>query len=181
MCRRLFAGWEWCYAPFRRTGDIVGRAELWEYTPARLFSKDRTKARDAYLADREGAFAQGDARSNLAMMFYIPSQVWCEEQLARERYTDALVTDPKVKTHFSTPWVTGHDNEVLVFPYGTSFEEQSRKDLAEVARDLRLGGFAFDTAAAWRATRAPLCLASKAAPGTRSWVCTARRTWPSPG
>lgn len=146
LCRRLFAGWEWCYAPFRRTGDIVGRPEFWDYTPARPLNGDRAGTREEYLARREKAFATGDAQANVAMLFYIPSQVWCEETLAQERYPDALVSDPAVKTYFTTPWVTGHDNERLVFPYGTSFGEQSRKDLAELAGALRLSGFAFDTA-----------------------------------
>lgn len=146
ICRRLYAGWDWCYAPFRRTGDIVGREELWDYTPVRPFGTRPSQPRTTYLDWRRQAFTDGEERCRVAMMFYIPAQVWCEEQLARERYPDALVTDPRAKTYFSTPWVTGHDNELLVFPYGTSFGEQTRKDLADVAAELRLSGFAFDTA-----------------------------------
>jgi hypothetical protein len=146
ICRRLFAGWEWCSASFRRSGDIVGRPELWEYTPARPFSKDQGKTRDDTLRERAAAFAAGDANGATAMVFCLASQVWCEEQLARERYADALVTDPEAQTYLSTPWVTGHDNELRVLPYGTSFAEQSRKDLAELAATLPLSGFAFDRA-----------------------------------
>jgi len=80
------------------------------------------------------------------MMFYICSQIWCEEKLAREHYSDALTTDPSAKVYFDTPWCTGHDNELRVFPLGTSFEKVSREDIAQVARELDLAGFAFDTA-----------------------------------
>lgn len=146
ICRRLYAGWDWCYAPFRRTGDIVGRPEFWDYTPVRPFGSRPQQARETYQEWRRQAFADGEERCGVGMMFYIPAQVWCEEQLARERYADALVTDPQAKTYFSTPWVTGHDNELLVYPYGTSFGEQTRKDLTEVAAELHLSGFAFDTA-----------------------------------
>ncbi|MBM4049777.1 MAG: hypothetical protein FJ279_32170, partial [Planctomycetes bacterium] len=50
MCRRMRAGWEWCYAPFRRTGDWYGRADRWDYQPVRAMSKDRAMPREAYLA-----------------------------------------------------------------------------------------------------------------------------------
>jgi hypothetical protein len=146
ICRRLYGGWEWCYAPFRRTGDIVGRAELWDYEPARPFGKTRGMPRNEYLQWRRKAFEAGDEDANVAMMFYIPAQIWCEETLARERYADALTTDPKQRTYFDTPWVTGHDNELRVFPYGTSFEEQSHRDMRLVAESLPVSGFAFDTA-----------------------------------
>ncbi|NCO91405.1 MAG: hypothetical protein GW880_08795 [Armatimonadetes bacterium] len=146
VCRRLFGGWEWCYAPFRRTGDIACRADLWDYEPARPFGNPRGKSRDEYLAWRRQSFTAGETHCDTAMMFYIPAQVWCEERLARERYADALVTDRRVKTYFDTPWCTGHDNELMVFPYGTTFEAQSHRDLRQVAAELDLSGFAFDTA-----------------------------------
>lgn len=146
VTRRLYGGWEWCYAPFRRTGDIACRPEFWDYQPARPFDRTRALPRDQYLAWREKGFADGNDRCDVAMMFYIPSQIWCEERLAREHYADSLTTDPRVTTYFDTPWCTGHDNELRVFPYETSFGEQSRKDIAQVASDLKLSGFAFDTA-----------------------------------
>ncbi len=146
IARRLFGGWDWCYAPFRRTGDIVGRAELWDYTPVRPFGRPRDLPREQYLEWRQKTVAEGEGRCDVAMMFYIPSQIWCEETLAKERYADALTTDPKAKTYFDTPWVTGHDNELRVFPLGTSFGEQSRRDMAQLVDELAISGFAFDTA-----------------------------------
>ncbi len=145
VCRRLHGGWDWCYAPFRRTGDIVGREELWDYEPARPFSKDRGQSRQAFHQWRRDKFAAGRT-TNVAMMFYVPSQVWCEDRLATERYSDALVEDPDMKTMYLTPWVTGHDNERLMFPYKTSFAEQSHADMGAVLAELNMQGFAFDTA-----------------------------------
>ncbi len=145
ICRRLRAGWDWCYAPFRRTGDIYGREELWDYEPARPIRYERDQSRKDFHQWRREQFDKS-VRTNVAMMFYVPSQVWCEDKLALERYSDALVTDPDVKTVFLTPWVTGHDNERLMFPYKTSFAEQSHTDMAAVVEELDMQGFAFDTA-----------------------------------
>lgn len=145
QCRRNFAGWDWCYAPFKRSGDIVGRPELWDYTPARPFGKGMPlDDRDKFHQWRQERFARGE-RGDIAMLFYVPAQVWCEERLAKERYPDALTEDPLTKNYWNTPWVTGHDNDIRVFPWWTSFGQQSMKDVADVARELDLSGFAFDT------------------------------------
>jgi hypothetical protein len=146
ICRRLGAGWDWCYAPFRRTGDIVGRPELWNYKPARPFSKRRALPIDEFHDWRRKAFRNGAEKCDVLMAFYVPSQIWCEERLANERYPDALTLDPDTRIRFDTPWVTGNDNEVRVFPFRTSWGEQSRKDMRAIARELNLRAFAFDTA-----------------------------------
>jgi len=80
------------------------------------------------------------------MTCYIPSQIWCEEQLARQHYADALILDSRTKTYFETPWVTGPDNEMRVFPYKTSFGRQSLIDMAAMVRENNIQGFAFDVA-----------------------------------
>lgn len=146
LCRRNYAGWDWCYAPFKRSGDIVGRPELWDYTPARPFAKGGMPFddREKFHQWRRERFAQGE-RGDIAMLFYVPAQVWCEECLAKELYPDALTEDPLTKNYWNTPWVTGHDNDIRVFPWWTSFGRQSMKDLAEVVQELDLSGFAFDT------------------------------------
>jgi len=148
LCRRSFAAWDWCYAPFKRTGDIVGRPELWEYDmPA---GREGTKQRmhlddiDAFHQWRRDVFAAGE-RGGVAMLFYVPAMIWCEEALARERYADALTNDPKQRFRIER-WVTGWDTDLRVLPWHTSYGEQSRRDLAEVAAELDLTGFAFDTA-----------------------------------
>ena len=145
MCRRLCVGWDWCYAPFKRTGDIYGRPEFWAYAPARPHGKDRLVSIEEYHALRRAKFDHGKA-CGVAMACYIPAQIWCEEQLAREHYNDALIADPHAKTYFDTPWVTGPDNECRMFPYKTSFGEQSLVDMAGLVRENNIQAFGFDTA-----------------------------------
>ena len=145
MCRRFRVGWDWCYAPFKRTGDIYGRPEFWEYAPERLHGKDRLVSIEEYHARRRAKFDHGKA-CDVAMACYIPAQIWCEEQLAHEYYSDALISDPNAKTYFDTPWVTGPDNECRMFPYKTSFGEQSLVDMADLLRENNIQGFGFDTA-----------------------------------
>ena len=145
LCRRMKVGWEWCYAPFKRTGDILGRQEYWDYTPAREHDDRRQLPLAAYQDSRRKRFANGQL-CDVAMMCYIPSQIWCEEQLARDQYSDSLITDSRVKTYFDTPWVTGPDNELRVFPYKTRFGEQSLRDMTDLVAENNIQGFAFDTA-----------------------------------
>ncbi|MBM3888341.1 MAG: hypothetical protein FJ388_04365, partial [Verrucomicrobia bacterium] len=150
MCRRFFGDWEWCYAPFRRTGDWVGREELWDYQPARPFAKERAVPREEFLAKRAEQFERGK-RCNVAMLFYLPANIWCEIQLAKERYKDAIVlredasgTPQPMESH--RPWVTGHDDELIVFPWATSFADACMRDMRQLAAELDIAGFAFDTA-----------------------------------
>lgn len=145
MCRRMGVGWEWCYAPFKRTGDILGRPEFWDYEPVRPFSADRKVPLEDYQRKRQARFEVGKA-CDVAMMCYIPAQIWCEERLARERYADSLITDARVTTYFDKPWVTGHDNELRVFPLNTSFERQSHLDMEALVAQNNIQGFAFDVA-----------------------------------
>ncbi|MBC7288049.1 MAG: hypothetical protein H5T86_08430, partial [Armatimonadetes bacterium] len=59
LARRLQVGWEWCYAPFRRTGDIFGRPEFWDYSPARPMAAWRAASIDEVHKWRKQRFAQG--------------------------------------------------------------------------------------------------------------------------
>lgn len=164
LCRRLRVGWEWCYAPFKRTGDIYGRPEFWEYQPARPHDPVRRLPLPEYHEWRRRRF-EGGRLCDVLMLFYIPSQIWCEEQLARERYADSLTTDPRVRTFFDRPWVTGPDNELRVFPLRTSFGEQTLRDMQAVVEELDLEGFAFDVADGGARYYGP---AAKDCPG-RAW------------
>ncbi|MGI6610866.1 MAG: hypothetical protein ACOX4G_10190 [Limnochordia bacterium] len=44
------------------------------------------------------------------------------------------------------PWVTGHDNEYRVFPFGNAYAEVFRDDMRRVVEELNIQGFAFDVA-----------------------------------
>ena len=143
--RRGYGLWEWCYAPFKRTGDIVGRHELWDYEPeGTIDDKMPFDSPEIFRQWRSERFADGE-RANIAMLFYVPAQVWCEEQLALERFADALTRDPRTRNHY-TSWVNPWDATLRVLPWHTSFGEQSKRDVEELIGELDLSGFAFDTA-----------------------------------
>jgi hypothetical protein len=91
----------------------------------------------------------------VAMLLYTPSQIWLEEQLARDQFEDALTEDPTMHTRYPKGYVKAHDSVVRVFPYNTSWGEQSRRDLAQVAEQLDLYGFSFDTAGGLAKYRGP--------------------------
>ena len=145
--RRFGGDWDWCYAPFRRTGDIYGRSQFWNYQSARpIPPADAKLTPEEYRANRADRFAKGSA-VNAAMMFYVPSFIYSEENLAKEQYPGAIVYKPdgKYAVYFDRPWVTGHDNEVMVYPWANKFSTQSQQDARDVARENSISGFAYDT------------------------------------
>lgn len=164
MCRRMFAGWEWCYAPFRRTGDWYGRQDRWDYKPARPMAAWRAVDRKTFLAWRRKRFTRG-ARCDVAMLFYLPSCIWAETQLVKSDYPDAVVYRNGKPYELTTPWVTGHDNETMVFPWGNRLADDSRADMRRLVADLDIAGFAFDTADGGWPYRGP---AIRRSPG-RAW------------
>ncbi|MGI6081714.1 MAG: hypothetical protein ACOYEP_02445, partial [Limnochordia bacterium] len=145
MCRRSFSGWEWAYAPFRRTGDIYGHREFWEYEPPRPFGSTRGLDHEQYHEWRRQQFLRG-VNCDVAMMFYVPSGIWVEYQLAQERFSETMLRESGVTIVKNDPWVTGHDNEVRVFPFGNAYAEQFRDDMRRVVDEVNMQGFAFDVA-----------------------------------
>ncbi|MFW6438139.1 MAG: hypothetical protein ACOCZ7_03910, partial [Armatimonadota bacterium] len=147
VARRTHTGWDWCINAFKRAGDIVVREEWYDYTPANpdALAEEDQLTWEEYRARRQERFDDGE-RLGVAMLLYTPSQIWLEEQLAREQFADAIVEDPSVQTRYPKGYVKAHDSVVRVFPYNTRWGEQSKRDLAEVAGQLGLHGFSFDTA-----------------------------------
>jgi hypothetical protein len=147
LARRFIGDWEWVYAPFKRTGDLYGREEFWDYTPARpITDKTRNLPREEFHKARRERLERG-LRADTAMLFYTPAFIYCEEQLALEKYPGAIIRTPdgKYAGYFNTPWVTGHDNEVLMYPWGNKFSEQSQRDAKQLVDDnLNIQGFAYD-------------------------------------
>jgi hypothetical protein len=147
LARRFNGDWEWVYAPFKRTGDIYGREEFWNYTPARpITDKTRNLSREEFHKARRERLERG-LRADTAMLFYTPAFIYAEEQLALEKYPGAIIRKPdgKYSGYFSTPWVTGHDNEVLMYPWGNDFSRQSQRDAKQLVEDnLNIQGFAYD-------------------------------------
>lgn len=152
--RRMHATWDWCYTPFKRTGDHWGREEDWDYTPNIPFAELRATIinqnftfdempRERFMQLREEYFNQW--KDFQGLMFYSPAGVWVEEQLAREKYADAIIEDPNFAWR-RTRWVTGWDKEVKVLPWFTSYEQTLKEDFAKIASEYNVGGVALDVA-----------------------------------
>jgi len=144
--RRFGGDWDWCYAPFKRTGDIYGRPQFWNYNPARPIPDWEAKMTpEAFRENRQSKFQRGNA-AGAAMMFYVPAFIYSEENLAKEQYPGAIVYKPdgKYAVYFDRPWVTGHDNEVMVYPWENKFSVQSQQDARDVVKENPISGFAYD-------------------------------------
>jgi hypothetical protein len=104
---------------------------------------DFTKiSRDEYLAYRKKVFRE--YAQEYGLMFYLTvAGTWCEIQLAKKYYPDAILEDKDVKC-FLQSWSTARDHEVRVFPMGTSFAKVLHEDIKYLIKELDLPGFAFD-------------------------------------
>ncbi|NLX97121.1 MAG: hypothetical protein GXY83_13185 [Rhodopirellula sp.] len=151
LFRRLRTTWDWCYAPFRRAGDMWGRDEDWDYKPLKstfggkthwLGGEDLSRlSPEAFRTKRAAYFAEWGY--DCGHLFYNPSGAWVEKQLAQRRFADAIAVNPAYQTERG-PWVTHWDSEVLVQPHGTSYWPRLQEDLQHAARELDICGFAFD-------------------------------------
>ncbi|MFH0796221.1 MAG: hypothetical protein V2A65_04095 [Candidatus Omnitrophota bacterium] len=146
--RRLYGAWAWAYAPFKRSGDIYGEKDLWDFTPARPVEifKATSFSWEKFHAFRKERFAFLDGE--VANCFYIAIP-WCEQQLVNEKFPDSLITpemDPDVVTVYNQPWVTGSDNEYKVFAYQTEYEKFLKEGMRKVAEEVDLYGWSCDTA-----------------------------------
>lgn len=160
--RRLGCTWDWCYAPFKRAGDMWGRADEWDFTPLAKSYEERprsivgvdmaTGALEEFHAARAAHFAEYGY--DCGQLFYTPSGLWVEKQLAQEKFADAIVENDEIATELSQ-WVTGNDTEVLVQATGTSYGERLREDYRLIAENLDIAGFAFDVCMAGQRNYAP--------------------------
>ena len=166
--RRYFASIEWCYAPFKRSGDPVGRDEFWEYQPlvkvkakvesnmninGRVLNYFQMSAAD-FRAERKKIFDKWGERLGYA---YYTCPGWCEEQLAREKYPDSINDDTGTGIKpFINGWVQQHDREIRTFPMGTtSIGKAARRDIRELAEELNLKAFTLDCGASGVYYRGP--------------------------
>lgn len=153
--RRLYITMDWAYSPYKRSGDIIGKKEFWNYTPNSKFSIRKIAGKRFYFdkissenfrKQRKELF-QRYAQDFGFMFFAQVSGTWCEYNLAKKHYSDAINHDSKggVRPVISH-WSTIHDKETRMFSLGTSFGKVLRKDLLTVYKELNLPGFAFDCA-----------------------------------
>ena len=155
--RRLDCTWEWCYAPFKRSGDFWGREDEWVYESLGKPFSERKRAilggsydmgeisAEQFRQEREAFF--DEYGYDTGALFYTPAGIWNEEQLALEKFADSMVVNEQTKTELSL-WVTGYDDEVLVQPTGTSYGERLEEDYRLLAENLDIVGYAFDVCVA---------------------------------
>lgn len=174
LSRRLGITIEWTYCPYKRSGDMIGREELWDYQAHNPFRPNKTEmgkpfdmgkvSREDYLNHRSELFRRDGRR--YGMMFYnTVSGTWCEIDLARKKYPDAITHDKDVM-YILNVWSTHHDQEIRVFPLGTSFGKVFYSDMVELVKELDLPGFALDCAYGGAYYRGPAV--EKELPG-RAW------------
>ncbi len=153
--RRYYAAVDWAFTPYKRAGDHWGKEELWDYEsvfPIRPDSFgsisngirfDYTKRTYADFHRLRKEIFLKNAR-DFGYSFYT-GMAWCEINLAKEKYPDAINYDTEGGVaHILGPWSTGHDQEIRVFPMGTSYAKVLREDIARLWKELDLPGFAFD-------------------------------------
>ncbi len=174
LLRRLYSVNEWTYCPYKRSGDIAARKELWDYKPKNSYRSKyavcgkrfnfKSIKRKEYLALRQQQFKKYAKEFGL-MFFATVSGTWCDVQLAKSKYPDAIVHDKSVPSYLKN-WSTHHDHEVRVFPLGTSFAKVFEEDMTKMVKELDLPGFAFDCSYSGAYYRGPAV--KKALPG-RAW------------
>ncbi len=161
--RRMNVSWEWCYSPFKRSGDIWGEEEYWDYTPLVPFDKKpslrlgqtnnfATISRSEFLQRRDKYFNQ--YKGAFGFMFYTPFAAWMEHQLAREKFPDAIIEDASQMTDLKY-FVTGYDRELLVLPWFTSYQKLVESQYRRVAETYDIHGFGFDVALGGARYRGP--------------------------
>ena len=161
LFRRLYMGWDWAYAPYKRSGDIYGHKELWDYKPlAKSFRLGyinqivggefgpfdwRKLSLEEFHKNRKGVFRKYGKKFGFA--FYpTASGTFCDWGLVQSKYPDSFLsdTDGGVVAIYKSGWTNYHDQDARVFPLGTSFAKQLYKDLKLVYDELELPGFSFD-------------------------------------
>ncbi len=157
---------DWTYCPYKRSGDMQVRKELWDYKPGNTFG-GRYRAPifggvridfdkqdyNSFVQLRKARF-QEFAREYGWMFYGTCCFTWCEKTLAEKYYPDAINKDTSV-SWFLKSWSTGHDHEYRLFPYGTSWEKAVREDIDFLIKELDIPGFALDCCYAGAYYRGP--------------------------
>ncbi len=152
LMRRRYATIEWCYCPFRRSGDIYGYDELSDY---KMFSRPRNVPKMGGVMVDAGKMTNAQYRKirkerfdkfarKFGWMFYNScGGVWCEITLAQQKFPDSINDDADVPRILTT-WSTAYDKEIRTFPYGTSYQKFFEQSVRDTAKEIDLPGFAFD-------------------------------------
>ena len=177
LARRLYITMEWAYCPYKRSGDLYCRPELWDYKPLLGYRKTARMggvqldfgklSREEFIKLRRERFLKYGRRCG--WMFYNSGGgLIGEYDLITKRYPDAVNDhDPKADTViWNGRWSTWHDKEIRAFAYHTSFAKVLHEDMAALTKELQLPGFALDCGSGGFFYRGPVI--NKAVPG-RAW------------
>ena len=152
LMRRRYATIEWCYCPFRRSGDIYGYDHLSDY---KMFSKPRNVPKMGGVMVDAGILTNAEYRKirkerfdkfarKFGWMFYNScGGLWCEITLAQQKFPDSINDDADVPRILTT-WSTAYDKEIRTFPYGTSYQKFFEQSVRDTVKEIDLPGFAFD-------------------------------------
>jgi hypothetical protein len=141
LFRRLRAQCGWVYAPFKRIGDFYGRPEYWinpdpaTESYATNYVSNIRSAED-WRAVRHKNFEEA-RRVNVSNLFYISNAI--EKYLAEGFYPDAVIKPPS--PFVWRPWESNYRS----FTAGGKYGQQLDRDLADLARENYIGGFAWDS------------------------------------
>ncbi|NLF18529.1 MAG: hypothetical protein GX595_14940, partial [Lentisphaerae bacterium] len=153
LASQFYGGYEWGYAPFRRTGDYVGRREYWEMDLTEGEQKKLQQDVDRGTWDRSDwtrfhqtradIFRNADLRGNVSLSFYIVNHV---DTALAERLGMAGYAFPRTRTGglIEKNWVLPYDTVYYLYPWATPYEQILRRDLPEVVQELDLYAFAHD-------------------------------------
>lgn len=147
LLRRAFCTWEWMYAPFKRSGDILCKDEFWDWGNKSANENGVFKGTAGQYREkgRSLGFYRAD-KYYIMPMFYVIN--WAEEKLAKEVYPGSCIHDPDGLDRID-PWVHGYLCSVRTYMWGNKFTEATQDDQRAILKEpLRyLGGFAVDCAA----------------------------------
>jgi hypothetical protein len=157
IARRSGARWEWMYAPFRYSGDLVVRPEWWNLItipPKKATAEAYEPTADAFLKARKAQF-EAVEKWDIAPMFYYIN--WIHEVLG-DRYKDALIAPEDAYDQRGVkigPWVKSYSTDLRAFWWGTEFETATKADMQALIKTLPISGFAHDVAVGGARYRGP--------------------------
>ncbi|NLO05713.1 MAG: hypothetical protein GX131_07755 [candidate division WS1 bacterium] len=150
LVRRVGGTWDWCMKSWRLPGNWANRPELWRDSFGNL---ERWNANWA-------AKAEHMELCDFAGMYYI-WPAWTDEDLAAERWPDALVHDPLAPRLQWENVTMAH----LTFPADPDYLTWTQEHLREVLAGGKYHGFGLDSAGSDGRARGA---AAQASPG-RAW------------
>lgn len=140
LVRRVGGSWDWCMKSWRQPGNWANRPELWRDEFGNL---ERWN-------DNWAAKAEHMQRCDFAGMYYI-WPAWTDEDLAAERWPEALVYDPLAPRVQWENVTMAH----LTFPANETYLAWTKEHLREILAGGKYHGFGLDSAGSDGRARGP--------------------------